>query len=181
MGGRASIGCWGDAAEIGWRREIAGEELRVAGRSLEVWCHPEPWYLACQLWWDGNPYNLTITLPLMHIWFEHDGGNNWPWEWTILRLIIGKQEIRTDLALNYWGLGVAVHQTDDWSIHLGPLDIECEYDKFYDLDDDWIGRANLRLFSKYASLASASTNLFGMIDQNRHPKMDWRVSPEGSD
>jgi hypothetical protein len=41
-------------------------------------------------WWDGNPYNLTITLPLMHVWIEHDGGNSWPWEWTILRLVIGK-------------------------------------------------------------------------------------------
>jgi hypothetical protein len=100
------------------------------------------------IWLDGNPYNLTITLPLTHIWFERDGGNHWPWEWTILRIVIGKQEIRTDLTLNYWGLGVVVHQTDDWSIHLGPLDIECEHDKFYDLDDDWIRPADLRLFSK---------------------------------
>ena len=70
------------------------------------------------------------------------------WEWTILRVIVGKQEFRFDLALNYWGLGVVMHETDDWSIHLGPLDIECEYDKFYDADDKSIGRAHLRLFSK---------------------------------
>jgi hypothetical protein len=60
------------------------------------------------IWWDSQPYSLTITLPLMHIWFEHDGGNSRSWEWTILRLVVGKQEIRADLALNYWGLGVVV-------------------------------------------------------------------------
>ena len=100
------------------------------------------------VWWDGKPYNLTITLPLLHIWAEHDGGSSWPWEWTILRVVIGKQEIRADLALNYWGLGVVVHQTDDWSVHLGPLDIECEYNKFYDRDDRSLGPADVRLFSK---------------------------------
>lgn len=38
--------------------------------------------------------------------------------------------------------------TDDWSIHIGPVDIECEYDKFYD-DDVYIHPpVLLRLFSK---------------------------------
>jgi hypothetical protein len=78
----------------------------------------------------------------------HDGGKYWPWEWTILRLVVGKQEFRVDLALNCWGIGVDLVETDDWSIHLGPLDIECEYDKFYDLDDEWLKPPLLRLFSK---------------------------------
>ena len=30
------------------------------------------------------------------------------------------------------------------------------------------------------SHVNASTNLFGMIDQTRHPKMDWHASSEGS-
>jgi hypothetical protein len=66
----------------------------------------------------------------------------------ILRVVVGKQEFRTDLALNYWGIGIGMHETDDWSIHFGPIDIECEYDKFYDTDDEWLGPAHLRLFSK---------------------------------
>ena len=84
----------------------------------------------------------------MHLWCERDGGGYWPWDWTILRLVIGKQEVRTDLALNNWGLGVVMHETNDWSIHIGPLDVECEYDKFYDDDDEWLGPAHLRLLSK---------------------------------
>ena len=27
---------------------------------------------------------------------------------------------------NYWGLGFVIHETDDWSVHFGPIDIECE-------------------------------------------------------
>ena len=23
------------------------------------------------IWWDGDPYDLTITLPFLHIWVEH--------------------------------------------------------------------------------------------------------------
>lgn len=82
------------------------------------------------VFWDGNPYGLAVVLPFVRFWCERDGGSYWPWEWTILRVIIGKQEFRVDLALNYWGVGVDLVETDDWSIHLGPLDIECEYDKF---------------------------------------------------
>jgi hypothetical protein len=63
-------------------------------------------------------------------------------------LVIRKQEFRTDLALNDWGLGISMHNTDDWLIHFGPIDVECEYDKFYDFDDDWITPAQLRIFSK---------------------------------
>jgi hypothetical protein len=62
----------------------------------------------------------------MHLWIERDGGRYWQWDWTILRVVIGKQEFRTDLSLNNWRLGVVIHDTDDWSIHFGPIDIECE-------------------------------------------------------
>jgi hypothetical protein len=87
----------------------------------------------------------------MHLWCERDGGSYWRCDWTILWIVIGKQEIRTDLALNYWGLGFVMHETDDWSVHFGPIDIECKFDKSYDDDDDddeWIGPADLRLLSK---------------------------------
>jgi hypothetical protein len=63
-------------------------------------------------------------------------------------VVIGKQEFRTDLALNYWCLGIQMLDTDDWSVHLGPIDIECEYGKFYDADANLVGAAHVRLFSK---------------------------------
>jgi len=118
----------------------------MKGWTLGVTLCPGVWCLG--IWWDSNPLSAGITLPFMRLWCEHDGGRYWPWDWTVLRLVIGKQEVRTDLALNNWSLGLVMHETDDWSIHIGPLDIECEYDKFYDADDEWLGPAHLRLFSK---------------------------------
>lgn len=121
-------------------------EWQVGGWTLGViFC---PGILRFSIWWDGNPRSLVISLPFVHISCERNGGKYWRWDWTILRVVIGKQEFRVDLALNYWGIGIAMHETDDWSIHLGPIDIECEYDKFYDHDDDWLGRAHIRLLSK---------------------------------
>jgi hypothetical protein len=61
---------------------------------------------------------------------------------------IGQQEFRCDLALNYWGLGISMHETGDWSIHLGPMDIECGYGKLCDMDEEWIESAYIRLLSK---------------------------------
>ena len=121
-------------------------EWQVGRWQFGITLCPGTW--AVMLWWDGNPYSLAVVLPFVRLWCERDGGKYWPWDWTILRVVIGKQEFRFDLALNYWGIGVDLVETDDWSIHLGPLDIECEYDKFYDCDDDWVRPADLRLFSK---------------------------------
>src|SRR4029077_12785843 len=104
---------------------------------------------AVMVWWDGDPYSLAIVLPFVRFWCEHTtAASTGRGQWTILRLVVGKQEFRVDLALNCWGIGVDLVETDDWSIHLGPLDIECEYDKLYNLDDEWIRPADLRLFSK---------------------------------
>ena len=121
-------------------------EWKASGWTLGITLCPGVWCLG--VWWDGDPYSFYVTLPFMHLWCARDGGNYWQWEWTILRVVIGKQEIRTDLALNNWGVGFVMHETDDWSIHLGPFDIELEYGKLYDLDDELIGPADFRLFSK---------------------------------
>lgn len=107
-----------------------------------------PGILMVGVGWDGNPFSFAISFPFMHLWCEHEGGEYWPWDWTILRVVVGKQEFRADLALNDWGLGISMHETDDWSIHLGPIDIECEFDKFYDDDLYTKPAAHLRLFSK---------------------------------
>jgi hypothetical protein len=121
-------------------------EWQIGGWTLDViFC---PGILRFSIWWDGNPLSLSISLPFMHLSCEHEGGEYWPWTWTVLRVVVGKQEFRTDFALNYWGIGISMHETNDWSIHLGPVDIECEYDKFYDDDLYTEPAAHLRLFSK---------------------------------
>jgi hypothetical protein len=104
--------------------------------------------LSLGVWWDGDPISFALSLPFITLWVEREGGRYWQWDWTMLRVVVGKQEFRADLTLNNWSLGIAMSQTDDWSIHLGPLDIECEYDKFYDDDLYTKPAADLRLFSK---------------------------------
>jgi len=119
-------------------------EWQIGGWTLGVICCPG--ILRFSIWWDGNPLSLSISLPFIHLSCEHEGGEYWPWTWTVLRVVVGKQEFRTDLALNYWGIGISMHETNDWSIHLGPIDIECEYDKLYDDDLYTKPAAHLRLF-----------------------------------
>ncbi len=121
-------------------------EWQVGGWKLGLTICPGIWMVG--LWWDGNPIGFAVRLPCVLICSEHEGGRYWPWEWTILRVVVAKQEFRVDLALNDWGLGIEIHQTDDWSIHVGPIDIECEYGKFYDDDFHMKPAAHLRLFSK---------------------------------
>jgi hypothetical protein len=123
---------------------------QVGGWKLGLTLCPGIWLVG--VWWDDNPISFAIRLPFVLIWFERAGGKYWPWDWTILRVVVGKQEFRADLALNDWGLGIVMHQTDDWSIHLGPIDIECEYAKFYDDDLYMKPAAHLRLFSKAREL-----------------------------
>jgi hypothetical protein len=120
-------------------------ERRVGDWKLGLTLCPGIWMVG--VWWDGNPISFAVSLPLMHLWFEHEGRSYWPWDWTILRVVVGQQEIRVDLALNDWGLGISMYETDDWSIHIGPLDVECEYDRFYDDDLYMKPAAHLRLFS----------------------------------
>ena len=72
-------------------------EWKAKGWTLGITLCPGIWCF--RVWWDGNPYSFCITLPFMHLWGERDGGSYWRWDWTILRIVIGKQEIRTDLTL----------------------------------------------------------------------------------
>lgn len=44
-------------------------------------------------------------------------------------------------------IGVRMFETNDWSVHLGPLDLECEWNKLYGNDERPM-KPTLRLFSK---------------------------------
>ena len=74
----------------------------------------------------------------------------------VLRVVIGQQEFRFDLTLNYWGIGVDLPETDNWPNHLGPLDIECEYDNFHYGDGQSGGQANSKRSRRHAKDASSA-------------------------
>ena len=62
---------------------------------------------------------MAIVLPLVRLWCERDGGRYWPWDWTARhhRQAGGAGRSGAELL----GIGVDLVETDDWSIHLGPL------------------------------------------------------------
>jgi hypothetical protein len=51
-----------------------------------------------------------------------------------LRLTIWKTEFRLDLDLNIWGLEVTCVELDDLGIYVGPLNIQVETDKMFDVN-----------------------------------------------
>jgi hypothetical protein len=103
--------------------------------------------LSLGIWWD-----FALSLPFITLSVEREAGRYLQWDWTMLRVVVGRQEFRADLTLNNWSLGIVMNQTGDWSIHLGPLHIECEYDKFYDDDLYTKPAVHLRLFNGAAAM-----------------------------
>jgi hypothetical protein len=106
--------------------------------------------LAVGLYWQDDPVSIYLNLPLMMLSIERTKepkDNGWNLDWFLLRFIIGKQEMRLELDLHGWLIGIKMFETHDWSIHLGPLDLECEYDKLY-RNDEWPMKPTVRLFSK---------------------------------
>src|SRR5689334_4677348 len=52
--------------------------------------------------------------------------------WTLLRLIIGRQEIRMEATVQFLWIGIRWAQGwRDWGIYLWPLNVEFEHDKFW--------------------------------------------------
>jgi hypothetical protein len=101
------------------------------------------------LFWQDDPVGIYLSLPLMMLSIERTNepkDNGWKLDWFLLRFLIGRQELRLELDLHGWLLGMKVFDTSDWSLHLGPLDLECEYSKLY-RNDEWPMRPTLRLFS----------------------------------
>jgi hypothetical protein len=86
------------------------------------------------VYWETDPVSFYVSLPLVMLSIERNQecrGTGWDCCWFLLRFLIGKQELRLELDLHGWLVGVKMFETNDWSIHLGPLDIECEYGKLY--------------------------------------------------
>jgi hypothetical protein len=104
------------------------------------------------LYWEDDPMSVHLSLPLVMLSFERDreyAGTGWDCCWFLLRFLFSKQELRLELDLHGWLVGIKIFETRDWSIHVGPLDLECEYGKLY-RNDEWPMKPTLRLFSKTA-------------------------------
>lgn len=98
-----------------------------------------PLCLSAGIFWEIAPYSCSISVPFVSLsieQIEYDSSKEcWQWCWSLARLIIWKTEFRLDLDLNYWEIGLNCVQFDDFSIHLGPFNVQIETGKFFALDD----------------------------------------------
>jgi hypothetical protein len=123
-------------------------DRQIGGWQTSVTVYPGLW--AVGFYWEDDPPSVHLSLPLVMLSFERNreyAGTGRNWCWFLLRFLIGKQELRLELDLHGWLVGIKMFVTNDWSIHLGPLDLECEYGKLY-RNDEWPMKPTLRLFSK---------------------------------
>lgn len=60
------------------------------------------------------------------------------WGGTLRRIVISqwKLELRLELDLNIWLFGYMMADLHDHGIYFGPMNLQIEYDKFYDWPDD---------------------------------------------
>jgi hypothetical protein len=97
-----------------------------------------PGWLLFEVAWETLPPGLFLTLPLLCFWVERAETNYhnepWSWGWSLLRLTIRKTEFRLDLDLNIWGIGLTCVEFDDLGIYGGPLNIQIETGKMFDVD-----------------------------------------------
>lgn len=101
-----------------------------------------PGWLAIGVGWDDDPPTILVHIPLLTIGIGRNRdyqGTGVDWCWMLFRLIVGRQEMRFEFTPDCWMIGLHLIETDDYSFHLGPIDIECEYNKFF-ADDDFTMR-----------------------------------------
>jgi hypothetical protein len=108
-----------------------------------------PGWLSIGASWEVAPASFALALPLVHLSIERIesdwcSGASWRWGWTLARLTVRKTEFRLDLDLNDWRIGLACVEFDDFSVHLGPFNVQIEAKKFF-ADDFPPGVPTLRL------------------------------------
>ena len=124
-----------------------GFNRKIAGCVFSIRFYPM--LLAVGIYWEDDPLSLYLMVPFTMLSIQRDReyqGNGRDWCWFLLRFEIGKQDIRLDVDLHGWMIGMKMIQTNDYSFHVGPFDLECEYGKLY--ASDVLMRPTLRLFSK---------------------------------
>lgn len=90
------------------------------------------------VWWEKSPLSAELVLPFISLSIE--GAENtrppWQWGWSLFRLTFWKTEFRLDFDLNIWAIGLNCLHLDDFSVHLGPLNVQIETNKFFVHDDN---------------------------------------------
>ncbi len=101
----------------------------------EIGASVAPGWLSVGIFWEVRPACFAIARPFLHLWTEQPegdfSGTSWQWGWSLARLTIWKTEFRLDLDLNDWTIGIACAELDDFSVHLGPFNIQIETNKFF--------------------------------------------------
>lgn len=107
----------------------------IAGWRPAITLHPGSW--CAGLWWECGPLDVGIDLGPVVVSVERASGEGpaWPLGWTLGRLVAGRLEIKLDLDLNIWRLGVVVAASHDWGLYLGPFNIQFESDVRCDAPD----------------------------------------------
>ena len=99
-------------------------ECQTFGREIGITVGPGVW--AIGVYWDDDPITIYMTVPLVMLSIERNqehAGTGWKCCWLWLQFLIGKQELRLELDLRGWLVRIKmIFETDDLSIHLGPLD-----------------------------------------------------------
>jgi hypothetical protein len=125
------------------------KELSYTAYGWTVGAALSPGWLLVQVAWETSPPGMFLTLPLVCFWVEKAETNYskkpWSYGWSILRVTVWKTEFRLDVDLNIWGFGVSCVEQDDCGIYVGPLNIQIETDKMFDVNFP-PGIPTLRLF-----------------------------------
>lgn len=117
-------------------RRMAWEASRRFG-GWEITARLAPGFWTLGAYWHTRPVAATVRLPFLHIGIARadpacatDAGD---WGWSLFRVTAWKTEFRLDIDLDDWAVGLECTKIDDFSVHLGPLNVQIETGKFYDL------------------------------------------------
>jgi hypothetical protein len=126
-----------------------GKELSVTLFGWTVGAAFSLGWLLFEIAWESSPPGIFLTFPLTCFWIEKAETNYskkpWAFGWSLLRVTVWKTELRLDVDLNIWGIGLTCVELDDCGIYVGPLNIQIETDKMFDVDFP-PGVPTLRLF-----------------------------------
>jgi len=110
-------------------------QFTVKGWTFGIGCSPG--WLMFDFGWETSPPTIGLTLPFLNFWIERDDTDYrvkpWQWGWSLFRLTIWKTEFRLDVDLNLWGIGITCLEIDDFGIYFGPLNIQIETNKMFDV------------------------------------------------